>query len=466
MNLSSKQKDWILCALIAFLGAILRFYQYDIIPKNTFTFDEYAFAWSGMSLIQDGLPKSWSYLSAYSPELREQIAFLGKTNLYLVSPWLDHPPLFSLIIGSVSLLAGAKSFFDCSVEITRIPSLLFGISSIVVFYFLTRTLYNTKVAVISSLIFATDPSLVFLSRLTVSENFIILLGLSSILCFIQYIKTTEKNYLYLSIFWAGIAPLAKVTGIFIVLLLFILLIYKRKWRESLLAIFICSLMFSLYFFYGWFYDFELFQAVLQNQSKRFNSILLFKNIIFQTGMPFFDPWLIFGWLTLITSIKLSSKQEQTIIISLPIIIYLYILLFSGAQSHFYPWYIIPLYPFIFLALGKFLERFHENPDFLVAALIIIFIGTWSINYGLGNPWSNFYLLKLRGFKYLFILTISFLTIPFFVKFLITNNFKINRFTQVWSQLIFLIFILINIMIVYNLQYILSSNLVIPFTIVQ
>jgi len=40
--------------LITGLGFILRYYQYDSLPPYNWTQDEFAFAWSGMSLIQDG----------------------------------------------------------------------------------------------------------------------------------------------------------------------------------------------------------------------------------------------------------------------------------------------------------------------------------------------------------------------------------------------------------------------------
>ncbi|MFN7864998.1 MAG: glycosyltransferase, partial [bacterium] len=49
--------------LITVLGFILRYYQYDSLPHYNLTQDEFAFSWSGMSLIQEGVPTSWSFLS-------------------------------------------------------------------------------------------------------------------------------------------------------------------------------------------------------------------------------------------------------------------------------------------------------------------------------------------------------------------------------------------------------------------
>ena len=364
-------KTWLFCVCISFLGAVLRIDHYNSIPVDNWTADEYAFAWSGMSLIQKHVPTGWSWLKAYG--YAPVIEWHG--NLYrLVTPFLDHPPLFSLIVGIAAILGGANSLFDCTLTSIRIPSLIFGISSIILLYILSYRLYGTPVAVISSIVFATNPSLVFLSRLAVSENFILFLTLATLLCLLEFFKTSKKNYLYISAFLAGLASLAKITGIFLVILLCLLLIYKKRWQESIVALTIGLILFSIYFMYGWIYNLHLLISILHEHSERYTDILLFKYIIFQPGMPFFDAWNIFSWLVLISTLRLSQKKLQAQIVFLPIIIYLFILLFTGAQSHFYPWYFIPLYPFLSLTLGIFIYKFMRKPDFISLSLIVLFVG--------------------------------------------------------------------------------------------
>ncbi len=440
----TNKKDWVLCILIILLGAVLRIHNYNSIPIHNWTADEYAFTWSGMSLIKDHIPTSWSWLKSYGDFPIEK----WKGNDYrIVTPWFDHPPLFSLIVGMAAISGRANYFFNVSLTYIRIPSLIFGIASILLLYILARKLYGTWVAVLSSLIFATNPTIVFLSRLAVSENLIVFLSLATILCILYFFKTSNNLYLYLSAFLAGIASIAKVTGIFVVLLLFSLLIYKKKWREGIIAVVIGLLIFSIYFIYGWIYNFGLFISVLFEQSARFSNIIILDKILFQPMMPFIDVWSIFGWLVLIP----IAWKERTQIISLPIITYLFILLISGAQSHFFLWYLIPFYPFLSLALGIFLYRFIKKPDFLSTCLILFFIGSWCLNYILIDPNSSILpLLNFQIFKYFFIFAIFLIMTVFFYHSIILSR-KTKLLTDILTVFLIIFFIISNIIIIFNLH---------------
>jgi 4-amino-4-deoxy-L-arabinose transferase-like glycosyltransferase len=437
------RRDLFFCTIITILGAAIRIYNYDQIPEHNWTQDEYAFAWSGMSLIKDHIPTSWSWLLAYGdiPTVN------WKGGIYqLVTPWLDHPPLFSLIVGSAAILGGANTFYDCTLTSMRIPSLIFGILAISLLYIFSLKLCNTHVAIIATLIFATNPNTVFLSRLAVSENLILFLSLSTLLLFLKYRESSNSIYLYISAFVAGIASLAKITGFFLIPMLCLLLIYRHKWRESLVVFMIGLLIFSLYFIYGSIYDFELFIKIIQSHSERFDNFLLFKQIILYPVF-FEDSWLTFSWLILIAVFRAYQARIKYLLIYIPIIAYSFILLFTGSQSHFYAWYLIPYFPFLFLALAIFWHDFISKPDFLSACLINIFIVAWgfnySVQYGLGKFW-----LELAITKYLFIVFTCLLITPFLVHSLIQSRRTkfLARFTAVFT---IIISILLNVNIIYS-----------------
>jgi 4-amino-4-deoxy-L-arabinose transferase-like glycosyltransferase len=435
-------KNLFFCTIITILGTGLRIYKYNQIPEHNWTADEYAFAWSGMSLIKEHIPTSWSWLQAYG--YIPTINWKGGT-YQLVTPWLDHPPLFSLIVGSAAILGGANTFFDCTLTSIRIPSLIFGIASIPLFYILSLKLSNTNVAIISTLILATNPNTIFLSRLAVSENLILFLSLTTLLCFLRYCESSNYKYLYISAFSAGIASLAKITGFFLVPMLCLLLIYRHKLRESLVVLIIGLLLLSVYFIYGSLYDFELFIRILQSHSNRFDNFLLFKEIILKPVF-FEDGWLTFSWLILIAVFRTYKDNIKYKVIYIPIIVYSFILLFTGSQSHFYAWYLIPYFPFLFLALGIFLEGFIRNPDFLSACLINIFIVAWSFNYNLQYGLGKF-LLELSITKYLFIGFSCLLIAPFLINSLIPSQ-RTKFFAILVAVLTMVILFLGNINIVY------------------
>ncbi|BCL36537.1 ArnT family glycosyltransferase [Nostoc sp. MS1] len=454
----SNNKNLILALLITMLGTWLRVYNYSVIPYSNFTFDEYAFAWSGMSLIQNHVPTSWSYLSAYDPNTFVNIEWLGKKNLYLVTPWFDHPPLFGLIVGGFAILFGANTFWDCTTDLIRIPSVIFTSISIFLFYIVTNKLFNTTIATITSLIFSTDPLFVYLSRLAVSENLLILIILASLFCFLKYLDTSRRIYFYMLVSLTSIAPLVKVTGLSIVAALSLMLICKKKYKDGLIVMAAGALGFTLYFVYGWFYNYKLFLAVLKSHSHRFNSILIMQEMILSVNLPFTDAWYILGWLTLPYKIRNLRNKYKIQLIFLPFIIYLFMLIFSGAQSHFYCWYTIPLYPFLLICAGYFISDFIKKPSILNYAVILIFIFPWCLNYGLGNPWSDFYLLSIKGYKYIFIILVSMAFAPIFIQEVlgIKKVLFISRFTSI---IVFISCIFANILITYNLKAILQSGLV-------
>ncbi|CCI30163.1 conserved membrane hypothetical protein [Microcystis aeruginosa PCC 9809] len=381
--------------LITGLGFILRYYQYDSLPPYNWTQDEFAFAWSGMSLIQEGVPTSWSFLSPTDDFL---VTVWEKTAVRyrFVTPWFDHPPLFGLIVGMTAILSGAKEFFDCSLTVIRIPSLVFGTLSIFLLYLLALRLTNTGVAIITSLIFSTNPNTVFLSRLAVSENLLLCLSLAVAILFLQYGEKSQKKYLYLAIVLGGLAPLVKVTGLYILGSLVALLLFQKNWRDSLIASLTAVLSFGLYYLYGWFYDFSWFLTTLQEHKNRFTDFAMLKNLVLPTVF-FEDGWLIFSWITLLLVSRFPLKISKIRLVIFPILIYTILLIFSGAQSHYYAWYVIPYYGFLFLVLGIFLDDFRKNSDFISAATIFIFLVVWSVNLNikdwvLSSPYGRYYFI--------------------------------------------------------------------------
>jgi 4-amino-4-deoxy-L-arabinose transferase-like glycosyltransferase len=380
-------QDWLWCITITCLGAIVRLHNYGLFPPDNWTSDEYAFAWSGMSLIQDHFPTSWSWLSPYQDS--PVVVWEEKMTRYqLVSPWFDHPPLFGLIVGMTAILGGAKEFFDCTISIIRIPSLVFGIISITLIYILAKKLFNGSVALITSLIFATHPNLVLLSRLAVSENLLLLLVLIFLICCLEYQKTENKKYFYWAAILGGITPLIKVTGLFIAAALFVWLTYQKKILDSLIALLIGVMGFSLYYLYGWIYDFELFKLLIQAQSERFLDFGVLRYLAWPSlvlpNLFVEDAWWVISWFTLPIFLQSQLEKFKINLIALPLLIYSLLLVCTGGQSHFYAWYLIPFYPLLFLILGKFLDDFHNNPSFLTACLLFLYLMVWYVEMNIGD----------------------------------------------------------------------------------
>ncbi len=393
------EKNLYYCFLITLLGAILRIYNYATLPPDTWTSDEYAFAWSGMSILQQGVPTSWSWLT---PTDNFPTVVWSEKNLRvrLVTPWFDHPPLFGLLVGIASLIGGAKTFFECNLNSMRFPSLLLGIACLILVYVLTYQLTNTPVAIIAAILYATNPNTVFLSRLAISENLVVFFSLLVILLYWYYHQTQNYKYLWIAAVLAGLATLAKVTAIYLIAVLGFLLVFDRKWRAIPIVLLIGIALTSLYYVYGNIFYHDFFVSIIHEQSLRFESFDFLKYFILP-GLFFEDGWLILGLLTLVFILKDGTDNIANRLITFPIFLYALTLIFTGAQSHYFAWYTIPFYPFVFIALGIFIERFYNSPSLVSAGLLFITAFIWVFNLTLSgwvleSPTGRYYFMLVSS----------------------------------------------------------------------
>src|SRR6202022_1948319 len=109
-----------LLMLILAVGLVLRLHDYTAAPRPSDNVDELAWTWAGLSLLQDHSPTSWSYLPAYGATFPLREPDNGRP-LPGVHHWLDHPPLFALLIGGFAWLVGERQYSQVSDLASRLP---------------------------------------------------------------------------------------------------------------------------------------------------------------------------------------------------------------------------------------------------------------------------------------------------------------------------------------------------------
>lgn len=161
------QKHWtkILLALIILLAIFLRFYGLGRIPQG-FQVDEVAFGYNAYSIMQTGRDEFGKLLPL---TLRSFDDYKAAVYSYLTIPFIK-------VFGLTELAV-------------RLPSAVLGVLMIpLVFFIVKRITKNNKLALLSALLCAISPSLIFLSRVQsdpLAACFFILLGLCSFLLFID-----------------------------------------------------------------------------------------------------------------------------------------------------------------------------------------------------------------------------------------------------------------------------------------
>ncbi len=322
--------------------------------------DELNYGWSGISLIQEGKPFGWSYHKAYPESWVFYDGIIDRDNQIqiggrMVRPWLDEPPLFSLLAGGSAHLYGQKAWSVLSSGYIRIPSIIFGFGTTIVLWLWGGPL----VAVIYTL----TPLITFSSRLALPEN-----GISFLFTLSLYLywKFKERALSVIAVL-IGLAGLMKPTGFFI-LFLFLFFEFKEKHFKQGLYFFLKVLPFVFLFlsYYWWLGGFQAFD-ILKVQGFRptgWTSLSFILNTpIFSTGSDtFYDGWYVFSIFSSFILLAMRGKTNKLIsYLAFAIMFWFGIVMASAGEQDALAWYRYPIFPLISFMAAIAVKEMLENP---------------------------------------------------------------------------------------------------------
>ncbi len=366
------------------LGLFLRHNNFRTIPRHGATFDEFAWTWLGVNLIQKGEPVSWSPHGQYKE--RTHLIYQGAA-FFIVRPYLEHPPLFGLVSGGFTLLNGARDMYDVTLDKMRPLALVLGVFSIFMLFLLTWELYGKTVAIIASLLYATIPTVVIGSRIVQNENFLIPFWLLSLFLVVRYLKTGKKRLRNTAAVIAGLLSLAKVPWLVVGLSLSMILSYKGKWRDAVFVSLITVIIFSLFILYGLYFDKDLFFSLWGLQLNRYDISFSGFFSIFTTPLLidryYLDGWILFGWLAM-TLLAKDIKKHAAVIIPFTAYLVLYIFAIPNEPAH--GWYRYPFIPFLIIATAHFVKDEFSKVSlaslfFILMVGLALFSNTWERTFG-------------------------------------------------------------------------------------
>ena len=210
--------------VILLLGLFLRLFNLSLLPPSLYS-DEVDIAYQAKTLTACGT----DYFGNRLP-----------TRFHSFSDW--QPPLY---IYSVALF---QKFFGVNEFSTRLPSVVFGLISIISFYFLLKYLFNSTSGLVGTLFLAVNPWHIHFSRISFGVTGQIIFFILPLLFFFKFLKTKKITHLilfvclnFIQIYFYSTAP---VTIFFTFLIVFIiwfkdLISFKFK---TYLLIFISSLL--------------------------------------------------------------------------------------------------------------------------------------------------------------------------------------------------------------------------------
>ena len=351
-----KQTQILVLFLLIILGGTLRLWKYEYFPVAGETQDEVAWTILGSSLLQTGTPISWSYFKGY--EVIETITF-RENQFQLVKPALDHPPLFSLIPGFMQTITGHNWKEIPSIKLVRLPMVLLSICNLVLFaWWLQRVVRDSVHKWLSVAVAATAPSVVFLSRLVVSENLLI----TWMLVILLLQSTNLKGWKRWAWFAAHAAlPLTKISGLAIAAGSIAWSYVHGKGRQWLWwSLGGTVIGVGLLLLYVSWYDLSLFIAIQTQQAERNTGLLtLFSSWWWSNTLVervFADTWNQIGLLSLLvlsflaTTAKQAKNKTHSLVLFLFVAQFAFYLLSVG-ETTVHGWYRIVFWPLWAYAFG-------------------------------------------------------------------------------------------------------------------
>lgn len=351
---------------VLILAAVLRFHDYALVPFHHETADEYQHAWEGWHLLHERVPAAWSaFPDRYPLSQVNDFRWFGDRYV-LVRPYFDHPPLFSILVGLVTSFGGARNFLSCTLPMMRLVPILLSLAGVLLLYPLARGYgASERGALLATLVYAVLPVIVLADRLVKGESLLAILFMGALLLVQRHERSGRIRDAALAGVLCGLSIWTKATGVAVLATVLVLLLARRRHRAALVAAGIAVGFAGLYFLYAWSYDFGIFLKIMQAQStSKWVSLDSFLDLL--TGKVvtkyFGRGWYL--WLMLAAAWAGFRKERGLLV---PIVIYGAMIAMTADHRVIYGWYRIPLYAFLCVAAGIYLDEMIRESDLFHAA---------------------------------------------------------------------------------------------------
>ncbi len=235
--------------ILALISSLIIFYKFNLIPQNL-SFDEVEFAKLALSL--DKTP-----YTPYSP------AASGHSTLY-----------FYFLLGSFKIF-GINNFA------LRLPSAVFGVISVLIFYLIMRNLvkpWNNVILkqylpLVASLLLISSHWYFNFARFSFEATFLIFLELTALLFLFKFFSKNNFNYLSLSAVFTGLAFHSYYAGRIFFLLPLLALLVKKYTKKAVYFLIIFLIIASPLLIYNLQHPAERVTELLIN-----NFLMFFENL--------------------------------------------------------------------------------------------------------------------------------------------------------------------------------------------
>lgn len=359
--------------IILLLSFLLRFHRYAHFPVGGETKDEFYWTWIGTSLLKGEPPTGWSWSPAYT---ESKLVKLGGWEFRIVKPNFDNPPLFSIIPGSIALLRGYSDITIPPLTVIRFPLVILGVFNVYLLYLAVSVWFGKKQAYVSSLFYATIPSIVFTSRMVLAENLLITWMLLAFFLLYKVINSKSSNYSYALGLVCGLAILTKIAGFVILLASITFLLFNQRKKLALKTASIAVIVSLAYPLMGIIYGWQTFIDAHTIQSVRdigWNTIINFFIRPYLVNKLFIDGWLYLGLVLLVSQFFHQSNTKRNQLLKLFTIYWFVFYIAAISQTTLNAWYRFTLYPLMAILIGQVLLNAYKSKNVLALVPVSLFL---------------------------------------------------------------------------------------------
>jgi uncharacterized membrane protein len=386
----ARWEPWAVAVVLA-LALLLRFNDYTAAPLFTDNADEVQFTWAGMNLIESGDPYTWSYIPGYSSYTRFDA---NGTNYQMVHHWMDHPPLFSYLMGGWVMLLGDRQMSEVTAAQVRIPPILFSVVALLLAYLLARRFLGRWPALVGAALLATAPGAVLLSRQAEPEALQAALLLAALLLTLRISEARAGPWMIPALLLCALAaPLAKVSGFAVAGICAMILVAEGRWRLAAATLGAGVAGLALFAVYGAVVDWRLFVHIwTEHVGSRLGVMSAFDFITDPTGVNrrLRDGWWILGWIAL-GLLALGRLRRRELYLVWPAAAYAATMLVMAGEREIeqFGWYKVMVYPEIYLAAGWLTWEAVSRRSLALLTLLLALGGATATNWwlgGIGRTW--------------------------------------------------------------------------------
>jgi 4-amino-4-deoxy-L-arabinose transferase-like glycosyltransferase len=368
------------------LALLLRLHGLTSAPLFTDNLDEIQFAWAGMNLIQHGDAITWSYYPGY-PSYQAFTAF-GVT-VPVVHHWMDHPPLFSLLIGGWVWLLGARDMTGFNAVEVRLVPVVCSTLTVPLVHLLGRRFIGAGAAMVGALLLATAPAAVLFGRVAEPESAQAVLLLIALLLTARALDGRAGAGTVAALLVCVVAaPLMKVSGVAVAGICGVILAASGRWKLAGLLVVGGALGLLLFAVYGAVVDWGQFVRTWSVQAgNRIGVMSAFDFITASAGLNrrLRDGWWLLGWIGLgLLAARRLGRRELFLVWPAAAYAATILVLAGEKEVEQYGWYRVIVYPELYLAAGWLAWEAVRRRSLPLLTLLLALGGATATNWWLGG----------------------------------------------------------------------------------